>query len=138
MKNTQRYREQHTELLEIATEISGYLNESRIVNEAAKVRSLLSRLLAKLKIHLAMEDKNLYPKLLQSNDQTVARMAKSFMDEMSGIGAAVTEYQTKWASAMQIQNSPKEFVAHTKAIFTALKARIDKENNELYHAADAA
>lgn len=138
MQNTQRYREQHDELLEIATEISGYLQESRILSEAAKVRSLLSRLLAKLKIHLAMEDKNLYPRLLESNDQNVVRMAKSFLDEMGGIGAAVNEYQQKWASAMQIQNSPREFIEHTKSIFNALKGRIDKENNELYRAADAA
>jgi hemerythrin-like domain-containing protein len=136
MNKTDRYRQQHDELLEIATEITGYLNESTVAQEAPKVRSLLSRLLAKLKIHLAMEDKNLYPSLLQCGDQKVSGMAKSFMDEMSGIGQAVTEYQMKWSSPMQIQSAPRDFIEHTKGIFQALKDRIDKENNELYVAAD--
>lgn len=138
MNKTDRYRQQHDELLEIATEITGYLNnEVTVAQEAPKVRSLLSRLLAKLKIHLAMEDKNLYPNLLQCGDQKVSGMAQVFMDEMSGIGQAVTEYQVKWSSPMQIQNDPKDFIEHTKGIFKALKERIDKENNELYVAADA-
>lgn len=137
MQKTDRYRQQHDELLEIATEISGYLQESRVATEAPKVRSLLSRLLAKLKIHLAMEDKNLYPQLLNCGDQKVVSIAKTYLDEMSGIGKAVTEYQQKWASPMHIQNAPKDFIEHTKGIFAALKERIDKENNELYIAADA-
>ncbi|NIT62188.1 MAG: hemerythrin domain-containing protein, partial [Aliifodinibius sp.] len=84
MSKTQRYREQHDELLEIATEISAYLQESKVVAEAVTIRSLLSKLLAKLKIHLAMEDKNLYPSLMQSEDQKVVNLAQQFIDEMGG------------------------------------------------------
>ncbi len=46
------------------SEISTHSNVDALSNDASEVRSLLSKLLGKLNVHLSMEDKTLYPKLL--------------------------------------------------------------------------
>lgn len=136
MSATTRYREQHDGLLVLATEISECLNVSELAEDASKARSLLSQLLGKLSVHLAMEDKSLYPSLLEQGDDEIKKMAQSFMDEMGGIGEAVEAYAKTWSSATAIQNNPQDFVTQTKGIFNALGNRINKENNELYKAFD--
>lgn len=136
MSATKRYREQHDDMLSIASEISAHLNVDKLSNDANEVRSLLSKLLGKLGVHLAMEDKTLYPKLLDHPDESVKSMAKRFSDEMGGIGEAINAYKNAWPHPIAIQNDPSSFIEQTKGIFDALSKRIDRENNELYKIVD--
>lgn len=137
MSATTRFREQHDGLLALATEISACLDANEISQDASKVKSLLSKLMGKLKVHLAMEDKSLYPSLLEKGDDQLKAMTQRFIDEMGGIGEAVETYADKWSTASAIQNDVQGFISETNAIFAALAERIDKENNELYAAFDA-
>ena len=89
----------------------------------------------KLKLHLAVEDKALYPKLLACNDTKIKEMAASFQKEMGSIKGVVDEYAKKW-NAQSIKGSPAEFVKESKKLFDALGTRIKKENDELYTAFD--
>ena len=132
MSQTKVFRDQHEELLAIVSEISNHLDQDKLGKSAAEVRSLLSKLFAKLGIHLAMEDKALYPKLLESNDESVKTMAKEFMEEMGGIGEALKNYRAKWPTHFSIEKAPVEFIKETKGIFIALGTRIDRENSQLY------
>ncbi len=136
MSKTKSFRDQHNDLLKIASEISAHLNVDELSNDASEVRSLLSKLLGKLSVHLSMEDKVLYPKLLRHSDERVKSMAKRFIDEMGSIGQAVKAYKKKWPSALQIQKDPSDFIEQTKGIFDALVKRIERENNELYKVVD--
>lgn len=136
MSATTRFREQHDGLLVLATEISGLLNVNELTKDATDVKRLLSQLMGKLKIHLAMEDKSLYPSLLQQGDEELKKMTKKFIDEMGGIAGAVENYANTWSSSIAIQQDAKTFVEQTKGIFSALAQRIDKENNQLYKAFD--
>ncbi len=136
MSNTQRFRDQHDDLLKIASEISTHLNVNELSHDASEVRSLLSKLLGRLSVHLSMEDKALYPRLLEHSDERVKSMAKRFIDEMGGLGEAVNVYKDKWPTALAIQKNPGDFIEQTKQIFDALTKRIKKENNELFKTVD--
>ncbi len=136
MSKTQNFRDQHDDLLKIASEISTHLNVDELSNDATEVRSLLSKLLGKLSVHLSMEDKALYPKLLEHTDAQVKSMAKRFINEMGDIGKVVMTYKTQWSTAVKIQQAPRDFIEQTKNIFSALVKRIEKENNELYKTVD--
>jgi len=137
MARTDRYRQQHNELLQIATNISNELNASKLSTNASDVRRQLSTLLGKLSIHLAMEDKSFYPQLLKSTDNQTKEMANRFMKEMGGISAAVTQYSEKWKTPQTIQNDANTFIRETKSLFNALAARIKKENDQLYNLVDS-
>ncbi len=136
MSKTQRFRDQHDDLLKIASEISVHLNVDELSNDASEVRSLLSNLLGKLTFHLSMEDKSLYPRLLEHSDERVKSIAKRFIDEMGSLGEAVNAYKNKWPSALLIQKDPSDFIVQTKGIIDALAKRIESENNELYKIVD--
>ncbi|KAA3614712.1 MAG: hemerythrin domain-containing protein [Calditrichaeota bacterium] len=136
MARTDNYRQQHNDLLEVATQISGKLNAQQLSEDASEVRRLLSTLLGKLRIHLATEDKALYPQLLSSTSDDAKHLAKRFIDEIGGIGEVVGQYSKKWSSPLHIQKDSAAFVSETKSLFGALANRIEKENNELYDYVD--
>ncbi len=136
MSRTDSYRRQHDELLEVVTEISGKLDALQLAKDASEVRALLSKLMGKLKIHLAMEDKSLYPQLLKSQDPAAKKLAQHFIDEMGSIGLVVDKYAANWPNPASIQKDAPGFVSETRKLFEALGKRIVKENNELYKFVD--
>jgi hemerythrin-like domain-containing protein len=134
MQITKNFRDQHDDLLAVVTDITKKLDPQKLAIDAKDVRLLLSRLLGKLSVHLTMEDKSLYPRLL-ANPKSKA-VAKKFMDEMGGLGKVIDTYKNKWSSARKIQEDPISFIKDTRNIFATLGKRIEKENNELYKIAD--
>lgn len=131
---TEKFRVQHSEILQIAKEITTQTGGGA---EPAVLRKLLSGLAGKLNFHLAMEDQALYPRLLQVDDVKTRTMAKQFLTEMGGLGAAFEAYNSKW-QVSAIRADRAGFAAETKAVFAALTQRITRENRELYPAADSA
>ena len=136
MSQTKTFREQHDELLKVAMEIASLLDVDELKKDANKVRTLLSRLLGILSIHLSMEDKSLYPRLLAHSDPSIKAMTQRFIDEMGGIAKVLEDYKSKWMTVAKIQANPADFVKETHGIIDALALRIAKENDELYAAPD--
>lgn len=133
---TDHFRQTHDELLQLAGEISKLLTPAELQKDAAKVRSLLSRLAGKLSVHLQMEDKSLFPSIEAYGDARLNSMLKRFVEEMGGLKDAFTKYTNKWANPDHIKNNAVEFINETKSVFNALAKRIEKENRELYKLID--
>lgn len=136
MARTDMFQQQHSEMAEIVTAISGRLDTATLANEAREVVSLLAQLGGKLKMHLAAEDKSLYPAMFSSSNSEASQAAKKFMDEMGGLKGAFDQYSSKWRSYVAVQNDPAGFATETKSIFAALKDRVQREDKELYPLAD--
>ncbi len=136
MAYTQKFRDQHDKLLEKAGEISKHLDEDALTKDAKVIRDMLSGLLGNLKIHLAVEDKALYPKLKNSGNPELAAVAIQYETEMGGIAEFVANYSKKWPSAYAISDDAKGFIEETKQLISALGTRIRKENDHLYKLAD--
>jgi hemerythrin-like domain-containing protein len=132
MASTDRFVVQHEDLLKIAGQMAALFNAGDLEKDASTMRSLLSMLAGKLKIHLALEDEHLYPKLLQHSDAQVRETAKFFVHEMGGIADAFTQYMEKWPTPSSIQANPQSFIDDTSGIFKVLGERIEKENSKLY------
>lgn len=138
MSKSQRYRDQHNEILEIAKKIGGLLNPNDLSSKTQEISSLLNQLAGKIKIHLSVEDQNLYPSLAKHSDQKVRTLATNFAKEMGPITDAFGKYYTKWATGTAVAKDPNGFITETKGIFSALEKRIQNENNELYAEFDKA
>lgn len=137
MLKTQSYRDQHDQLLSLAGELGKLLGQPDAAFSAADARHLLSEIAGRLTVHLAMEDKHLYPNLLAHTDQQVRDKAQSFVDEMGGIATVFKGYLGSWPSAEAIARNPVEFRSTTQGILQALGSRIQRENGELYPLMDA-
>lgn len=136
MRPTDTFRAQHTELLSIVGRISELLTEDKVKAQAKEVSTLLAQFNGKLKGHLAMEDRVLYPKLLAHADPHINNLASRFMSEMGGIADSVVEYGSQWSSASAIEADARTFIVQTKRLFAALGKRIASEDTVLYPALD--
>jgi len=135
-QRTEAFREQHRELLALVAEMSRNMDISALERDPTDIRRLVSALAAKLKMHLAMEDKVLYPRMLRHPNRKIQKLAGAYAKEMGGINNAFTLYFARWPSPETIQRKPTEFVQETNDIFKALKKRIDKEDCVLYPLVD--
>lgn len=89
---------------------------------------MLSSLFGKLTIHLAIEDKSLYPQLKSHADAAVRATAARFDAEKAAIAPAVHAFGRRW-SEPAIRENAAAFRAETRKLFAALAARIKRENN---------
>lgn len=136
MARTDRFRDQHNELLTIAAELKALLVPADLAADGSKARACLGRLMGKLVLHLTTEDKVLYPELSAHKDAGVAAMAKRFAAEMKVTTQAVVAYNETWSTPSAIKSNPKGFIDETQNVLKVLADRIKRENQELYTAAD--
>ena len=132
MAKSDRFRQQHDELLALANDLAAELDAGKLGQDASDARSALSKLAGKLVLHLGAEDKHLYPRLMESDNPETQKIAKQFVDEMGGIAKAFTSYNDKWRATSSIQKDADGFISETKTIYDALANRIEKENTVLY------
>jgi methyl-accepting chemotaxis protein len=133
---TARFRKQHEELGALAGKFAATLDAEALETDAHAARKLLSELAGKITMHLAMEDKHLYPSLVASRDTHTRELATRYMAEMGSIAEVFTAYTQRWSSAGVIQKNAAAFVKESNDILSTLGARIKRENSELYVAAD--
>ncbi|HEX2544178.1 MAG TPA: hemerythrin domain-containing protein [Ramlibacter sp.] len=132
---TDKFRTQHDEILQLAGEITEQLKRKDM--DAAVVRKQLSNLAGKVNFHLAMEDKALYPRLIERKGTRAETTATKFQTEMGGLAQVFTEYNNKWQLSA-IRADAAGFGNETRKVFGALAHRIARETSELYPLADQA
>lgn len=123
---------QHNEIEEIVIDIKQTIANNNVDEDAAHMAKQISMLTGKLRIHLATEDKHMYPYLLETGDARVKALAKDYADEMGHISQAFMVYKDKFNTKTKIINSPQDFVRETKEIFKVLQERMAKEDTQLY------
>jgi iron-sulfur cluster repair protein YtfE (RIC family) len=137
MAATDNFRKQHAELVEFVRKIEPLLDPQKLVTAAPEVRALLSTMIGKLSLHLAVEDNSLYPRLKQHKDTNLRELATKFEREMSGLKPVVEAFSRKWTESA-IRADAAAFCAETRKVFTTLADRIQRENTVFYPAVDKA
>lgn len=132
MIDTKEFSEQHEDILNVAQQLAATLDVEALSRDAWDTRGLLSTLAGKLIVHLAMEDKILFPNLRNGPDENVRSVLQEFTDEMSGIAEVFLAYIDKWPHAMAVEERPQEFVDETQTILGVLGERVEKEEKSLY------
>lgn len=129
---TTTYRTQHEELERIAGELAGKL----VAGSADELRKDLIRLAGVLKVHLAMEDRSMYPRLLEHEDAAVRSMAREYQLTMGDLAPAFDAFYQKWMRRNAIEDARADFASETAKIAGALGNRIKLENENLYDMID--
>ncbi|MDP2339994.1 MAG: hemerythrin domain-containing protein [Deltaproteobacteria bacterium] len=132
MSGIDNLRHQHKAILGIVEQMTLLLDAEQLTMSGDVVRRHLSRVAGQLTVHFAMEDHGLYPRLLSDPDEQIRARTERIADEVDGIKAAFAEYLSRWPTAKAIEHSATRFIDETRAIFAALGARINTEENELY------
>ncbi|OGS01774.1 MAG: hypothetical protein A2V88_12640 [Elusimicrobia bacterium RBG_16_66_12] len=137
MLKSDTFREQHKKALELMKLIQDRLSPAQVAADPQGVAMNLAKLSGVVNVHLSMEDKSLYPALMNHSNPLVKKSAEKFVKEMGGIASGFAAYYRKW-NAMTIGAAPDLFIKETKAIIATLSDRIQREEAELYPLADNA
>ncbi len=131
---TDLYQKQHAEIKRVMGQVAALLDVNALRNNADDVRSLISRLVGKLSVHLALEDNVLYPYLESSSNPKLTELGKSFRTQVGGLRKALNSYKDAWPTAVSIQENPDQFVKDTEAFIDVIKKRVQLEDDELFTA----
>ena len=126
------YRSQHDEILKIGSRIEKLMDQKLLAQNASEIRSALATIAKKIVLHLALEDKSLYPTLLSYSDNKVHEIAENFQKEMNNIAGDFKEYINFWRQDSAIEHDPAGFLTQTENIFSVLKSRIKRVYEELF------
>lgn len=129
---TKVYRQQHGEMRRLLDEAGHKL----LPLDPEGCRSALARLSGVLKIHLAMEDKALYPRMLTHGDARVRETAGQYQESMGRLAPAFHAFYEKWRHHGSIEASPAEYAGGFHVIEKELKQRMDMEDANLYELVD--
>jgi hypothetical protein len=135
--DTSNFRRQHKELMKLAGELMALLEAERVRQRVHDVLLSLARFNGKLRIHAAMENDALYPRLLTDPDEAVQRAAQVLYDEVGDLYRTFDRHARRWSSTEAIAGDAEMFIAETMELLRRLGARMMRENAELYPLVDA-
>ncbi len=137
MIGTEILREQHDAALAMADRLIDLVDSYEQPQPIYPIVMQLNRLLGLLRVHLAHEDVDLYPRLIASEDPDVARLAQVYVDEMGGLAANLEQFARYWSCSASIAGAFGEFREGVHEMMLVLAVRIERENLYLYPLAEA-
>lgn len=135
MSRTALLRRQHDAAMALITDIRTRLAEAK--PDAYVIGLSLAKLTGLLRIHLAQEDRTLYPEMIASGNSAASAAARSFQEEMGGLSQRFAEYAARWTTSRVIESALPEFRKETLTVLAALEMRIQRENEQLYPLAES-
>ncbi|HVF38077.1 MAG TPA: hemerythrin domain-containing protein [Sphingomicrobium sp.] len=130
-------RRQHDDALAMADRLVDLIDNFRGGQTVYPIIMQLNRLTGLLRVHLAHEDVELYPRLIASGDPTVARIAKLYVEEMGGLAGELEQFARCWSCSASISVGFDEFREGVHQLMLALAVRIERENLYLYPLAES-
>lgn len=131
MINLDNFIRQHNSIRTEINLIMGELEKGIAIN-VTEIVLHINKIAGHLNIHLVNEDKFLYPKLLNSTDLDVKKLALQYNNEMGDLVDIYTKYKNDYNTSIKINERFDSFISDTKSVMKALINRIDKEDNGLY------
>ena len=135
--NIDRFKREHADLM-VAVGALRELVQAGVKEHAESILQQLVAMSAVIRLHLAAEDRVLYPALIGSSDPHAAQTGRQFQEEMGGLAATYADFVSRWNLASRIGNDPQGFRDEANAVFKALHQRVQRENQELYPLAELA
>lgn len=129
--NIDKFKRQHDEIYQC---IDALRDRSRagIAANAGEIARLVVSMSSMIKLHLAVEDKVLYPALRGS--AALARMGQAYQGEMQGIAAGYERFARKWNLGDSVARDPEGFRADANTVLKMLYQRIRREDRDFYPA----
>ena len=103
---------------------------TKVIANSKEIATTLKNLSGKLKVHLSMEDRYLYPNLKAKNESK--NIAEKFENEMGNLAKEFLNYKEKYNTYIKITESPINFKNETTKIMKALEDRMSREEKDLY------
>jgi hemerythrin-like domain-containing protein len=132
MSNEQMLRKQHQGLHQMANELEKSLAAPDPRARLQTAILWLSRMTGLLALHLALEDKVLYPQLIGRGEGEAESRLRGFVAEVGGLKADFEAYRRRWARPAAMESDWEAFARETRVFLDGLRSRIRLEDKEVY------
>jgi len=132
MSVTDRFTQQHHEIISLCNHLVECSIEKYISNDASFVHNLQTSLFKVLDLHLKLEDTALYPMLHEHKNPSVRATSLRLKDEFLSCAHIYTLYQKNYSTTGDIEVSSAQYVKDTQYLVKMIRSRINKEERELY------
>lgn len=126
-----RYCDHHADLARLAQQVTACLPTSSQAPDLPVIRQSLTAFTAKLRVHLALEDDALYPRLFRHDNRRIRQIADQFSREMGDLRTGYDDHIRNWSNAA-IEQDPIRFSQTTRKMLETLMARMGREDHQLY------
>ncbi|MBI4852089.1 MAG: hypothetical protein HY819_09855 [Acidobacteria bacterium] len=125
-------KEQHKVVTSMTTKILSSLSKEPFVSEIDNITISLRILAGKVREHLALEDREIYPRLILFSDNNISSLVTKYKNDVGNLLPRFNLYIENWLNKTKIENNSLEFIKETDEILKALLYRIEAEDCELY------
>lgn len=132
-----RFKHQHVEILQGIAELRR-LAHAGIQSNARAIAARVAALSSVVKLHLAIEDRILYPAVQNTGNARLADMGRDYQDDMKGIASQYIAFSRRWSQADAVAAQPEAFREDANTILKTVYQRMQRENTEFYPAIEAA
>mgnify|MGYP003591475006 FL=1 len=124
--------EHHKKLWDFLQKLQSYQSDAEVLAHGKEISATISQLSGILSVHLAAEDKYLYPALQKDPAAHIQQLAAKFSREMGTLADVYKAYRDRFMLTSQIEADPALFLQETARVLQALSNRLQKEDKELY------
>lgn len=135
--NIDRFKDQHLEILEAISQLRRCAHAG-VAENAGQIAQRVVAMSAVIKLHLAAEDRTLYPALGAGDDAELARLGRRFQAEMATIASDYQAFARRWNTAAQLRADPDGFRADANRVLRTVHERMRREDRDFYPAIENA
>ncbi|NYT25664.1 hemerythrin domain-containing protein [Alcaligenaceae bacterium] len=128
-----RFKHQHVDILQRIDALRA-LAHGGIEKNASLIAEQVHGLGTVVKLHLAIEDRILYPAVRKAQDARIAAMGETYQEEMKGIANACIRFTMKWSDSGRVAGEPESFRSEANTVLKDVYQRMQRENREFYPA----
>lgn len=130
-------RRQHLSIIDKASALGGLCRGIRTRDEAREACRLIADMDLDLVEHLAVEDGELYPLLMNARDQGLRILGAEAFEGIGGLLGIWVRFRDHWTETA-ILADPRRFAVAAGRVLGALSVRVEMEEDSLYPAVEAA
>ncbi len=135
--NIDRFKHEHEDILAQIDTLRA-LSHAGPAQHAGAIAQAIVAMSSTIRLHLAVEDRLLYPALQTAGDAALARLGARFQHEMGEIAGGYVEFARRWNTAERVAADPEGFRAEANVALRSVYERMRREDREFYPRIEAA
>lgn len=128
-----RFKHQHVDILQRIDALRK-LTHAGIAENSRAIAQQVRDLGKVVTLHLAIEDRILYPAVRKAPDARIAAMGETYQEEMKDIANPYIRFTHKWSDPAQVAADPDSFRDAANSVLKNVYQRMQRENMEFYPA----
>lgn len=134
--NIDKFKQQHLAILAAIDDLR-QLARGGVATRAQAIAAQIVAMSGLIKLHLAVEQRYLYPAAQACGVASVAQLGRQYESEMDGIAGAYLAFAGRWNTPVRLAAEPDAFRGEANTVLHALYQRMRREDHDLYPAIEA-